>query len=288
MTTSATGERILWLLAASVLLMVILLFAFQVWFALPVFFNPQASVLTLQWLPEQGQYGILPMLAGSLIIGLLALFIAFPIALGVCGFCLFPRYQAGARLIRRLVRLMTGIPTVVYGLAAIFLLVPLIRETFRSGSGFSLLAATLMIVLLILPVMIMTLDNHCRPLMTQYRMVAASMGFNHAQTLRYLVLPGARRAMTSAALLGFGRAIGDTLLPMMLAGNAPQLPANGLESIRTLTAHIGLVLATENGSAMYNSLFAAGLLLLTISVTVTLAVRRLSIPAGAAAKERQS
>lgn len=281
MTTQISAERILQLLAASVLLLIVLLFGFLMWFALPVFFNPQTSVLSLHWQPEQGQFGIVAMIAGSGLLGLLALLLAFPIALGITGFCLLPRYRRPARFIRALIRLMAGIPTVVYGLAAVFLLVPLIRETFRTGSGFSLISATLVIVLLILPVMVMMLDNQCRPLAKELRMVSASLGFSDLQTLYHLVLPNARRAMASAALLGFGRAIGDTLLPLMLAGNAPQLPDSVFDSVRTLTAHIGLVLATENDSAMYNSLFVAGLLLLTISVLVTLLIRYMTSSAKA-------
>ena len=167
---------------------------------------------------------------------------------------------------------MAGIPTVIYGLAAIFILVPLLREIFRSGSGFCLLAAVIMIVLLILPVMVTMLDNHCRPLARQIHLAGYALGFSDVQIICHLVLPYCTQGMLAAALLGFNRAIGDTLLPLMLAGNAPQLTGNALHSIRSLTAHIGLVISTESGSAAYNSLFAAGLLLLLISVSVTLLI----------------
>ena len=275
MTSPITTERVLLALVATVFVLMMLLFGFLFWFALPVFFNTETSVLSLIWLPEQGQYGILSMIAGSGLIGLMALTLAFPVAVGITGFCQFGRYQKIALWIRRVIRLMAGIPTVVYGIAAVFLLVPLLRETFRSGSGFCLLAAAVMVVLLILPVMVMMLDTHCRPLANQIRLASASMGFTDTQTVLYLVLPNATKAMATAALLGFSRAIGDTLLPLMLAGNAPQLTDSVFDSVRTLTAHIGLVLATENGSAAYNSLFAAGLLLLAVSVTATLLIRKM-------------
>ncbi|WP_232321899.1 PstC family ABC transporter permease [Photobacterium jeanii] len=253
----------------------ILLFGFLLWFALPVFFNTEAPVLTLLWQPEQGHYGILTMITSSGLIGLLALIIAFPIAIGISGFCLLERYHKPAAWIRSLIRLMAGIPTVVYGIAAVFLLVPLLRETFRSGSGFCLLAATLIVVVLILPVMVMMLDTHCRPLAKQIHLASVATGFTESQTLVYLIFPHAQKAMVSAMLLGFSRAIGDTLLPLMLAGNAPQLTSSVFDSVRTLTAHIGLVLATENGSAEYNSLFAAGFILLAMSVAVTLLIRKM-------------
>lgn len=275
MGTSFSSERVLLPFVAAVCVLISLLFGFLFWFALPVFFEAGSQVFTLNWQPDQGQYGIVPMVAGSLLLGLMALLIAFPIAIGIASFCLLSRYRKTALFIRTLIRLMAGIPTVVYGIAAVFLLVPLLRETFLQGSGFSLLAATLMVVLLILPVMVMMLDAHCRPHAEQINLTAASLGFNDIQTVLYLVLPNSLQAMASAALLGFNRAIGDTLLPLMLAGNAPQLTDSIFDSVRTLTAHIGLVLATESGSAAYNSLFAAGLLLLITSVTVTLLIRRL-------------
>jgi len=255
--------------------LILILLGFLFWFSLPLFFDGDIAVFSLLWRPESGYYGIVPMVAGSAMIGLGALLLALPVALGIVGFCLHERYQKAARWIRSLIHLMAGIPTVVYGLAALFLLVPLLRETFRAGSGYCLLAAMVMIVLLILPVMVMMLDSHCRPLATQIKLAGAALGFSETQRVFYLILPNARRGLFSAALLGFSRAIGDTLLPLMLAGNAPQLTGNLLDSVRTLTAHIGLVIATEYGSDAYNSLFTAGLLLLSLSVSTTLLLRKI-------------
>lgn len=277
MAPTITAERILLMLVTTVFVLMAMLFGFLFWFALPVFFSTGDSVLSLNWQPEQGQYGILPMVVGSAMVALLALILAFPIAIGITSFCLLERYKNISLWIRRIIRMMTGIPTVVYGLAAVFLLVPLLRESFRYGSGYCLLATAVMVTLLILPVMVLVLDSHCRPLANQLHLTAIAIGFTDVQTVLYLILPNATKAMATAALLGFSRAIGDTLLPLMLAGNAPQLTGNVLDSIRTLTAHIGLVIATENGSSTYNSLFAAGLFLLTISMTVTLLIRKIAL-----------
>ncbi|WP_415226356.1 PstC family ABC transporter permease [Psychromonas sp.] len=267
------SEQILLALTSSVFVLILLLFGFLFWFSIPVFVSSPVALFSLEWQPEAGLYGIMPMVAGSISLGLTALLLAFPVAVGICGFCLIERYHGLAVWVRRLIRLMAGIPTVVYGLTAIFVLVPLLREIFRSGSGFCLLAAVIMIVLLILPVMVTMLDNHCQPLAQQIRFASYAMGFSDIQIVYHLVLPHCRQGMLAAALLGFNRAIGDTLLPLMLAGNAPQLTGNPLDSIRVLTAHIGLVISTESGSAAYNSLFAAGLLLLLISVSVTLLIK---------------
>ncbi|USE03335.1 ABC transporter permease subunit [Vibrio sp. SCSIO 43133] len=269
-------ERVLLSLVMVVLVLMSLLFGFLIWFALPVVTDPSVAVFSLQWQPDQGHYGIFSMVFGSGVLAITASLVAFPFALGIASFCQYSRYQPIAIWIRRLVRLMAGIPTVVYGLAAVFLLVPLLRETFRSGSGFSLLAVMLMMVLLILPVMIMMLDSRFQALTQQLRLTSCSLGMTDSQMIAHVIAPNSMHAVASAALLGFNRAIGDTLLPLMLAGNAPQITGSILDSVRTLTAHIGLVLATENSSAMYNSLFAAGLLLLTISVCVTVLIRKLT------------
>ncbi|MGF1731420.1 PstC family ABC transporter permease [Photobacterium kasasachensis] len=287
MKETITTERVLLMLAITVAVLMIMLFGFLGFFALPVFFNAGDSVLSLSWQPEQGQYGILPMVLGSGMVAILALILAFPLAIGITSFCLLERYKTVSVWVRRIVRLMTGIPTVVYGLAAVFLLVPLLRETFRYGSGYCLLATAAIVTLLILPVMILMLESHCRPMAEQLRLNATALGFTDIQTIWFIILPNSTKAMAAAALLGFSRAIGDTLLPLMLAGNAPQLTGNVLDSIRTLTAHIGLVLATENGSSAYNSLFAAGLLLLLISTAVTVLIRRLELSHNKTATKEQ-
>ncbi|WP_025821684.1 PstC family ABC transporter permease [Shewanella marina] len=277
-----TFERLLLLIVVSLFVVILLLFGFLGWFALPVFTHATSPVFSLIWRPELDQYGILPMVAGSIMLSILALLVALPIAIGICGFCLHSRHQRMANLVRFLVRLMASIPTVIYGLVAIFLLVPLLRETFAYGSGFSLLAALIMVVLLILPVMVLMLDSHTLPQLKQIRLSATALGFTETQIVFSVILPQAKKAIATTALLGFSRAIGDTLLPLMLAGNAPQISGNIFDSMRTLTAHIGLVIATENGSGAYNSLFAAGLLLLLSSIVVTLLIRsleyRLSLP----------
>ncbi|BDY06974.1 ABC transporter permease subunit [Ferrimonas sp. YFM] len=262
-------------ISALVLVSLSLLVLFILYFALPVLVSEGGAVMTLLWRPEQGHFGILPMLCTSILLALAALMLAYPLALGIAGSCLLYKRHWWGRWLLRTIRMMAGIPTVVHGIAALFILIPWLREAFGQGSGFSMLAAVLVMVLLILPVMVMTLETHCAPKLQRLSLPAACLGFSQAQVLWHLVLPQSRPILTSAALLGFARAIGDTLLPLMLAGNAPQFPGSPMDSVRALTAHIGLVLSTEHGSTLHNSLFVAGLLLLLVSVSVSLLLRRL-------------
>lgn len=268
-------------LAGGVFGTIVAVFLLLGYFALPVLFDSNITLFSPIWRPEQGQYGILAMVVASVMLAILASLIALPLAVGICGLCLFPQYRRIAALLRALMRLMAGVPTVVYGIAAVFLLVPWLRDTLHYGSGFCLLAAILMVVILILPVMIMLLDSHCRVLMQQLYPTASALGMTSSQIILHLILPSSRPVLAASTLLGLSRAIGDTLLPLMLAGNAPQLSANLLDSMRTLTAHIALVLATDSHSAEYNSLFAAGLLLLSVSTVTTILIRTITTRSGA-------
>lgn len=174
-----------------------------------------------------------------------------------------------------LVRFMTGVPTVVYGFVAVFLLVPLVRTHFGRGTGFCWLSAGFTLALLVLPTVVLVIDAEVRVAEPRFRLAAAALGLSRSQTLLYVVLPHSRRALITAAVLGFGRAAGDTLVAMMVAGNAAQIPGTPLDSLRTLTAHIALVVATDSGSRAYDSVFASGLILMLTAASVNVGLRAL-------------
>lgn len=274
------GERIVTalLFAASTVsvLCVAGILGFLAWFCLPLLNGGQlASVLSWQWQPFDGRFGILPMAVGSFLLGSSALILAYPLGLGLCLFIRGMGPSWAARPFMGLVRFMTSIPTVVYGLVSVFLLVPLVRSGF-SGSGFSWLAAALTLSLLVLPTIVLVLDGQLRLVIPDLRLTAAALGLTRSQELIHLALPLCGRGLKAAAVLGFGRAVGDTLLPLMLSGNAAQVPGSPLDSLRTLTAHIALVVATDSQSAAYTSLFACGALLFGISLAVNLVLRQIS------------
>jgi len=256
-------------------LLLFAVFCFLIWFSLPVFFTETTSVFSLKWQPEQGRFGILSMVFGTLSLAFISTSVAFIIALGLNSFCLLSRRRWLVALLRSLLRFMAAIPTVVYGLAALFLLLPLLRNGLQLGSGYSLFTAVCMLILLILPVICVMLDNITTPLWQQYALGAQALGFSPEQTYMQVILPHCRVNIGGAALLGFNRAIGDTMLPLMLAGNATQLPSGVFDAIRSLTAHIALVIATDQGGEAYNSLFASGILLLMCSACICLLSRYL-------------
>ena len=273
------GTRLAAILAVGA---VSLLFVMILAAALPALIQPgPGSPLDWVWQPYQGHFGILPMCLGSLALAGSALIIGWPLALGLCCWLLTEEARAARPLVKltgTLIRFMTTIPTVVYGFAAVFLLTPLVR-TALGGTGMCLLSAGIMLTLLILPTMVLVLEAGLGPRLERLCPWGQALGFSRLDLLRFFVLPKARRNLTAAAVLGFGRAVGDTLIPLMLAGNATQVPGGLTESLRTLTAHMALVTANEVGGAAYNSLFVAGLILLLVNGGVSLALRRLETDA---------
>ena len=256
-----------------------LLFLMVVAFALPAFVQSGGGgPFSWSWAPGRGEFGILPMAVGSLAVGGLAVIPGWIMGVCLCCWLLSPpcagRTGWWRSLVAGLVRVMTAIPTVVYGFAAVFLLAPSIRMGL-GGSGFSWLTASAMLSVLILPTVVLVLQAGLSPRLEAVAMSGAAMGMNRMELLWYLVLPASRATLLSAAVLGFGRAVGDTMLPLMLAGNAPVMPDSLLSSARVLTAHMVLVTSNEVGGAAYDSLFMAGLFLLLINAAVSFAIRRM-------------
>jgi phosphate transport system permease protein len=254
-------------------------------FCVPLFTSGRlGEILSWNWQPFSGQFGILPMCAGSLALSALALILAFPVAIGICTLIHVLARGPVARFFLVLIHFMTSIPTVIYGFASVFLLVPRVRDWFEAGSGFSLLTAALTLSVLILPTIVLVFHARLEQLDPVLRLASEAMGLSRIQQMRYVLLPAASRGLAVAAILGFGRAMGDTLISLMLAGNAAQFPGSLFASIRTLTAHIALVLATDSQSMAYQSVFAAGLLLFLLTAMVNFLIRK----SGSRAKEPPS
>jgi len=257
-------------------LSVLLIFAFLLYFTLPLLQGGKlAQVLSWHWRPFQGQFGILPMIVGSIGLASSAMVLAFPLGLGLSGFVYLYGHKPIGRLVLAVVQFMTSIPTVVYGFVAVFLLIPFLRTNFPGGTGFSWLAATLILSLLVLPTVVLLMHSQLSLVAAEVRLATAALGLSPAQELLWVILPSIRRGLIAAGILGFGRALGDTLVALMLSGNAPQIPHSPLDAIRTLTAHIALVVATDSQSMAYHSIFASGLILFSLTTAINLALRRL-------------
>ena len=253
---------------------VITIFAFLAYFSIPLFEDGQLSgILSLSWRPFQGNFGILPMIAGSLCISLSAMALAYPLALGICFFAHGVGPRIPGKILLALVHFMTSIPTVVYGFVAVFLLIPSLRTTLIRGSGFSWLAATLTLAILIVPTIVLFIHTQFSLVEPHIAQTTSALGMTTAMRLFAVTLPLSSRGLFAAAILGFGRAMGDTMIPLMLTGNAPLMPHSPLEALRTMTAHIALVVATDSQDAAYQSLFACGIVLFLTTFAVNLGLR---------------
>lgn len=253
------------LIAAMLVLMVVL--------AWPLVQSGQLlSLIAGDWRPQAGHYGIAPMLAASLLLAGSSVLLAVPLSLGTA-FITVLAPPPLRTLLFSAVRLMAGVPTVIYGFAAVFYLVPVMRGWIGSGSGFTLLTASLVLAILISPTMIIFFVNGLRSVPQDYRLAADALGCRPIQKLLYLLLPQAKPAIITGIVLGFGRALGDTMISLMLAGNSAIVPDSLLSPGRTLTAHIALVIAADFSSLEFKSIFACGIILYLITATIVVTLR---------------
>ena len=269
-------QFLLGLAAAVSVAATVLIFGFMVVLGLPLvssgaFFN----LFTSAWLPQQGLYGIAPMVAGTVAIAGLALLFSLPLSLGCAA--LISTLATGwlPSLLHRMVRFMTGIPTVVYGFAGIFLLVPLIRQLAGRGSGLCILSAALLLAILIAPTMILFFADSFAAVPRSYLAAADACGATPVQKLIHVIIPCSWRGLTTGTILALGRAVGDTLIALMIAGNATAWPTTPIDPARTLTAHIALVVAADFDSLEFRTLFACGILLYAFTTVTVIAARRL-------------
>jgi phosphate transport system permease protein len=234
------------------------------------------QILTGPWSPLHHHFGISPMLIGTGCVATLALLIAVPISIGCAVFIHTTAPKGIWRVVHNLVQLMTGIPTVVYGFAGIFLLVPLVREIFGRGSGLCILTAAIMLSVLVSPTIILFFVDGLKAVPAAYCKAVSALGATPIQRLLYVEIPLAWPSLLAGVVLGFGRAVGDTMIALMLAGNAVASPESVLDPVRTLTAHIALIIAADFDSLEFRSLFVCGLTLYAITTMAIIIMRCLT------------
>lgn len=192
-----------------------------------------------RWKPANNLYGIFPMIVGSLYVTAVALLIGVPVgvltAVFLARFCPKRIYKP----LKAAVNLMAGIPSVVYGFFGVVVLVPFVRETF-GGRGMSVLTASVLLGLMILPTIIGVSETSIRAVPESYYEGGLALGASHERSVFYTVLPAAKSGIFAGVVLGIGRAIGETMAVMMVAGNQAVIPKSVLSGVRTLTTNIVL------------------------------------------------
>lgn len=200
------------------------------------------------------QYGIFPMIVGSIYATLGAIALGVPVGLLVAVYMAFYAPKKIYGILKSGVNLLAGIPSVVYGLFTLTIVVPFIRSTF-GGNGLSLLAAILVLAVMILPTIISLSESAFRAVPKHYFQGAIGLGASKERAIFSVVLPAAKSGILSYVILGIGRAIGETMAVAMVAGNQPIIPTNLLKGMRTMT--INVVLEMKYAGAEHESVLLA-------------------------------
>lgn len=223
-------------------------------------------IFGMSWAPSRGEYGIFPMIVGSVSVTLGAALIGVPI--GIC--CsIFLAEFAPVRvrnLFRPAIQLLAGIPSVVYGFWGMLFVVPLIRN-YLGGPGLSILAGSIILAIMILPTVISISEVSLTALPRHYKEGALALGMTHWQAIYSVMLPSAKSGIVAAVVLGIGRAIGETMAVIMVLGNAVAIPESILDPVRTLTTNIGIEMGYAEGTHE-QALFATGIVLFVIIMII--------------------
>lgn len=194
-------------------------------------------LLGTQWRPENGLYGIFPMIIGSIYVTAGAIILGVPVGILTAAFMarFCPKWLY--RIMKSAVNLMAGIPSVVYGFFGLCVLVPFVRE-YIGGRGMSVLTASVLLALMILPTIVKISESSLRAVPQSYYEGALALGASHEKSVFHTVLPAAKSGILAGVILGVGRAVGETMAVMMVAGNQPVIPDSLTDGVLTMTAHI--------------------------------------------------
>ncbi|MBC7218923.1 MAG: phosphate ABC transporter permease subunit PstC [Hadesarchaea archaeon] len=275
-----SGKTLTAVFASVSILAVFFIFIFIFTQGLPLFINidPSDFLLNLTWRPTASppSFGIIPLILGSLLVTGLALAISVP--LGILG-AIYISEIAGARvreLLKPAIEVLSGIPSIVYGLFGLLVLVPLIQKTFGLSTGETALTGGIILAIMVLPTILSISEDAMSSVPSEYKEASLALGATKWRTIRSVTMPAAASGITAGIILGFGRAIGETIAVMMVTGGAPIVPTSIFSPVRTMTQTI----AAEMGEAVfggthYNALFAIGIVLFIITFILNSAAVRL-------------
>ncbi|MBI2521751.1 MAG: phosphate ABC transporter permease subunit PstC [Bdellovibrio sp.] len=228
-----------------------------------------AFFIDKSWYPLEGQFNVLPMIAGTIFVSLGALILASPLGLFSAIFISFYAHGSLAWPFRRVVELYAGLPSVIFGFWGLMKLVPMLNEIRPPGQ--SLLAGILILALMIFPIITLNLMANFRPSSKKYYRVALSLGMRKSTYIWSILLPSLKQQIVGAMILALGRAMGETMAVLMVCGNIVKMPTSIFDPIRTLTANIALEMAyamNEHRSALF---FTGLILFLLIFVLISVA-----------------
>ncbi len=266
---------VLFIITLSATTVVVAILIFLLIDSYPVFTSIGLNFFTgREWHPPDGVYGAFPMIYGSLIVTLLSVTFSLPLAIGsaiLVSEFLSERWRIW---VKGGMELLAGVPSIVYGLIGITILNALVKSTFVLNEGDSILTASILLGIMILPTIMTVSEDAIHRVPKEYREVALGLGLTRTEAITSVVLPIATSGILGSILLGIGRAMGETMAVMLVIGSIDKLPApfyNIFSPSQTMTSKLGREAAEALGSGLHwNALVALGLTLFLIVVGITL------------------
>ena len=258
---------------------VLLILVFLLREGVPIFFEAQPSnVLGARWYPTFGLFGTLPLILGSALVTLTAIVIALPLGVATAVFVREVAPNWAREVLKPMIEVLAGIPSVVLGFLGMTLMAPLVRTTLGVPTGLTAFTGALLLAYMALPTIISVAEDALDAVPRGYRDAGLAMGATHWQTIWRVVVPAARSGILTAVMLGMGRAIGETMAVLMVTGNAARLPL-GLDAffrpVRTMTATIATEMGeVAQGSTHYHALFGIGIILFVLTFVINLVAAR--------------
>jgi len=259
----------------SAILFIALILLFLLREGSPALFEiPLTALAGMRWYPIEGHFGLLPLIGGSLVVTLGAVLIAVPFGLGTAVFIAEVAPRWAREVLKPLVEVLAGLPSVLLGFLGMLVLAPTLREALDLPTGLTALAGAVLLAGISLPTIVSIAEDALDAVPRSYREASLALGATDWQTIWRVTLPAAGSGVLTAVMLGLGRAIGETMTVMMVTGNAPVVPT-GVGALfapaRTMTATIAAEMGeVANGSIHYHVLFLIGILLFLISLAVNL------------------
>lgn len=226
------------------------------------------------WYPTSspGKFGMLPLVLGSLFVTGVALAVAVPVGVAAAVFISEFSGRRAKEIMKSIIEFMAAVPSVVYGLMGVAVLMPLVKSTFGLDTGMTALTGGIVLGIMSIPTVISISEDALHAVPVDLRQGSAALGNTRWQTTFKVTLPAASSGIFAAVMLGLGRAIGETMAVLMLTGNAAVMPVSVLESVRTMTGTIAAEMGeVVQGGLHYSVLFAVGLVLFTITFAINLA-----------------
>ncbi|MBI9050708.1 MAG: phosphate ABC transporter permease subunit PstC [Anaerolineaceae bacterium] len=248
---------------------------------LPALYNVSLSdLIETRWYPIESYYGIVPLLLGSITITIGAILIAVPLGVGTAIYIseIAPKWMR--EVLKPLVEILAGFPSVVMGFIGILVLSPFLREYLNLPTGLTALAGSILLGWAAIPTIVSISEDAINSVPRSYREAALALGATKWETIWGVTVPAARSGVITAVMLGIGRVIGETMTVMMVTGNAPTMPL-GLDAffkpVRTMTATIASEMGeVANGSEHYQVLFFIGIVLFVFSLIINILAFRFS------------